>query len=437
MRNLLIILTFLFFATTSTAQPSPYDPAQTYPPNQLKTDFRALRKDLELVHPALYRYTSRITMQKFFDSLDRAIDKPMTGQEFLNLILLLNGKICDGHTMFLPGVAQTRYNDTLGKFLPLSLDYRDDRLTVLENNSTDRSICTGDEIVAINGAGTPAIMSQLLERQIRDGRNDTYPEWILSHYFAAYYSFVFGQPDRFTLKVVHSQGAPNTITLDALTKDSIRSWRRRHLSEDGPTATSPGIRIEEPAGEDFAILTIKSFDTAILRTQYNQDFKKAIDSAFAEVSRSRRKSLFLDLRDNQGGDFDQSRYLLAWVILKPTPYLLGGDAARTLRPRPNHFAGDLIVCINGGSFSATAITAATLQSQHRAIIVGEESGGNKVVISGDPVEKILPNTGIRCYISTTNFRITDDRNDGHGVMPDYPISPTPGNWPEWRRLLSL
>jgi hypothetical protein len=437
MHNILIMLTCLILATTAMAQTAPYDPAKPYTTNQLKADFQALRKNLELIHPALYRYTSRITMQRFFDSLDRAIDKPMTGQEFLSLILLLNSKICDGHTMFLPGEAQTRYNDTLGKFLPLSLDYRDDRLTVLENNSSDQSIRPGDEIVAINGASTPVVMSQLMERQIRDGLDKTYPEWILSHYFAAYYSFVFGQPDRFTLKVVHSQGTPGTITLDALTKDSIRSSRRRHLKESGSPITHPGIRLEEPADEDFAVLTIKSFDTAILRTQYNQDFKKAIDSAFAEVGQSRKKSLFLDLRDNQGGDFDQSRYLLSWVIHKPTPYLLGGDEARTLIPRPNHFAGDLIVCINGGSFSATAITAATLQSQHRAIIVGEESGGNKVVISGDPVEKTLPNTKIRCYISTTNFRITDDKNNGHGIIPDYPISPTPGIWPEWRKLLSL
>jgi C-terminal processing protease CtpA/Prc len=372
-------------------------------------------------------------MQRFFDSVERAIGKPMTDQEFLSLLLLLSPKICDGHTMFLPGEARTHYNDSLGKFLPLSLDYKEEKLFVSENDSKDPTLRPGDEIIAINGIPTPEILTQLLNRQVRDGRNETYPEWILSHYFAAYYSFAFGQPDHFTLKFLNSKGSPYSLTLEADTKDSIRAHHRLNTGQ----ITTPGIRLEKPAGEDFAILTIKSFDPPILKAQYNQDFKKAMDSAFMDLGQSHINHLFIDLRDNQGGEFDPCRYLLSWLIQKPTQFLLGGDESRTLQPRPKHFAGSLIVIVNGGSFSSTAITASILQSQQRVIIVGEESGGNKVVISGDPVEKVLPNTGIRCYISTTNFRITDNKNDGHGVIPDYPASLTPGNWPEWRRLLSL
>jgi hypothetical protein len=435
MRYFLVICFSFAFAAPGRGQAASFDPEKKYPVDQLRADFRFLKKNLEQTHPALYRYTSRITLQKFFDSLDHRIDRPMTEQQFLGLILLLNAKICDGHTMFLPSDAWTGFNDTLGKFLPLTLNIIDEKLYVAENNATDRSITPGDEIQAINGINTSDILPQLLDRQIRDGENQTYPEWILDHYFAAYYSFVFGQPDHFTLKVQSRSGQQSTVNLDALTKGRIRE--NRDSRRDPATTDGKGIWLERPAGEDFAVLTIKSFDTAILKNRYNQDFKKAVDSVFASLAEGRTKHLFLDLRDNQGGDFEPSRYLLSWLILKPAQYLVEGVEARTLRPRQNHFTGDLFVCINGGSYSATAIACACLHDQQRAIFVGEETGGGREVISGDPVEKRLPNTGIRCYISTTTFRIGNGRNDGHGLMPDYPVDLKPGEWSAWRRLLSI
>ena len=61
--------------------------------------------------------------------------------------------------------------------------------------------------MSINGVSTPIILiGQLLRRQIRDGNNNTYPEWILNHYFSSYYSFAFGQPRIFTLKLKNAKG---------------------------------------------------------------------------------------------------------------------------------------------------------------------------------------------------------------------------------------
>jgi hypothetical protein len=69
-------------------------------------------------------------------------------------------------------------------------------------------------------------MEQLLARQVRDGYNRTYPLWILNHYFAAYYNFIFGQPAEFSLGLRSGTGEEYTMRVTPLSRDSIRYYRQ-------------------------------------------------------------------------------------------------------------------------------------------------------------------------------------------------------------------
>ncbi|PWV47761.1 S41 family peptidase [Chitinophaga sp. S165] len=173
-----------------------------------------------------------------------------------------------------------------------------------------------------------------------------------------------------------------------------------------------------------AILTIKSFDPDLLESRYKQDFTHVIDSVFTVLKHSQTTSLILDLRNNQGGEFEPGRYLLSYLLADTARYLLNGEESRLIQPETNHFTGKLFVLINGGSFSNTAIVSACLERDKRAVFIGEETGGNKHVISGNPTEILLPATHIRCFISTTTYLITNGNNDGHGVLPTYPVPPS-------------
>lgn len=391
-----------------------------YNENELKTDLQFLRKKLEKLHPGLYRYTPKPILDAFFDSLYNSIVKPMREQEFLSLITLLHSKIDDGHTMFLPGEATTNANNSTGRFLPFTLTYTDGRLYIIENCSSDTSIVTGEEIISINGEDITAVMSRLMARQIRDGYNQTYPIWILNHYFAAYYSFAYGHPLQFNLELKDNKDRRYEKQIKALTKDSIKYFHQIRY----PTVENRGISLEENKDSATATLTIRSFDADLLESIYKQGYKYAIDSIFARLKRNRTRNLILDLRDNQGGDFEPGRYLLSYLLTRPSRYLLQGEEARLLQPKNNHFAGKLFVLINGGSFSNTAIVSACLEQAKRAVFIGEETGGNRYVISGKPTEISLPKTQIRGFISTTTFRIATGTGDGHGVLPTYQVLPT-------------
>jgi C-terminal processing protease CtpA/Prc len=259
-------------------------------------------------------------------------------------------------------------------------------------------------------------------RQIRDGNNQTYPEWILNNYFSSYYSFLFGQPRLFSLELKNAAGELDKKQVTALTKDSIRFFSQFRYADGYPQKVEgQGITLEEKNNINTAILTIKSFDPDLLQSFYKQDYKLVMDSLFKHLSLQHTSNLILDLRNNQGGDFKPARYLLSYLIRNPSMFLLNGKEARLIQPQTNHFAGKIFVLINGGSFSATAIVIAILERDKRGIFIEEETGGNKHIISGDPIEVVLPGTKIRGYISTTNYRIVAGFNDGHGVLPTYPV----------------
>ena len=59
----------------------------------------------------------------------------------------------------------------------------------------------------------------------------------------------------------------------------------------------------------------------------------------------------------------------------------------------------------------------------RGVFYGEETAGNSTILSGEPIDIMLPNTGINCQVSTQSFEITKEYRSKHGVQPDVHIQP--------------
>jgi C-terminal processing protease CtpA/Prc len=210
----------------------------------------------------------------------------------------------------------------------------------------------------------------------------------------------------------------------ALTRDSIRLLRQeKNNGKVAQAVEARGIILEENPVTKTAILTIKSFDTALVQAMYKQSFQPVIDSVFMQLKSQGIQNLLLDLRDNQGGDFEPGRHLLSYLITTSTAYLLSGKEAKLLQPQNNHFSGSLFVLINGGSFSNSAIVSACLEGRKQTTFIGEESGGNKFLIFGEATDVVLPHTKIQAYIATDSFRINQQSGD-HGIIPKHVVQPT-------------
>ena len=419
MVNRILLLLSLFCFQSASAQ-SLYNPKKTVPVNLLKSDFHFLRTKLETVHPALYRYTPKDQMDRLFDSLEQAVSEPLTEQEFLSLIQLLSEKIGDGHTMFLPGKQLSEYDKNEARFFPFSASWLENKLIITQNLSADTSIPVGTEILRINGIETKNFMPGLIQRQIRDGYNLTYPYWILSKYFASYYSFAYGRPPEFVIELktdaIKMKKIIQALPIAEMQANQRTRYKHRH--------TSMGIQLDTISRSSTQLVRINSFDPDEYEMAGQSDYKKVLEDLFLRLKKDSIRHLILDLRDNQGGEFGPVRKLLSYLIEKPCPFLVGGREAALIQPDRNYFTGQIIILMNGGSFSATSILIATLQREHHVILIGEETGGNKYEISGDPKLYVLPSTHLHCMISTRNYLIQSGINEGHGVLPDDRIQPT-------------
>lgn len=375
----------------------------------LQADLTFLRQQVLSRHPAPFMYGQQEKLVRHFDSLRTCLRGPMSGLRFLAHITSLYPLLGDGHTMFLPAD-----DDGAKGYLPLEPVWIQGRLYIRRNGSADQRLAQGSEILAINNMPVAAVMDTLLMRQIRDGYNTTYPQWILNHWFKEYYRFSFGEPDRFDLLVATDQGNAHVI-VGALPADSIRANILRNAPQASPGEPVFGLRYAQ--GDSIAILTIPSFEKGNVSTAM-------IDAAFGELRQRNTDRLILDLRGDQGGEPKLAKRLLAHLLTERFELVHKGPAAGWTKPRPDAFTGTLVVLMDGGSFSATGMVLSCLERHQRAVFIGEEAGGNRTVLSGSPRHVRLPNTRINGYLSTRLWQLADRPNDGHGVMPTIAASPT-------------
>lgn len=382
--------------------------APLFDPVALRADLAFLEQRLLRSHPAPLMYCDREALMRCFDSLRTSIQGPMSGMHFLAHISNLYPMLGDGHTMFLP-------SDDPGpkRYLPLDVACIGERLFVRRNGSADRRIAPGMEIRSINGVPAIAVLDTLLMRQVRDGRNSTYPRWILNQWFRPYYRFSFGEPEHFDLLLRGPQGDLRT-TVDALAADSIAANCERN-GQRAPNEPVFGVRYLPD--DSAAILTIPSFERGGVTSAM-------IDAAFIEMRDRHVQQLILDLRGNQGGEPKSAKRLLAHLLNAPFELVHKGPASGRTKPRPDAFTGKLVVLMDGGCFSVTGMVLSCLERQARPTFIGEEAGGNRTLLAGSPRHVRLPNTRINCYISTRIWQLADRPNDGHGVMPTVAVSPT-------------
>lgn len=199
----------------------------------------------------------------------------MTAQEFYNYITPLCSEIKDGHSVILPNLKARNYNYQYANYFPFEIFISDEKLFVQKNLSSDLSIKDGTEILSINKASSTLLIKFLLERMVRDGANENYPEWILNNYFSAYYGFSFGHPDKFELELREADGSSATKTINALPISTINQNRNgRYAHHYSMKRSSDAIYLETIDSINTSVLTIKSWDNALLKSKYQQHFKR-------------------------------------------------------------------------------------------------------------------------------------------------------------------
>ena len=428
-RKRFLFLILITFQTVASSGQKGKD-ATLFSVEELQNDFKYLRNRYENELANVYLYVSKQNLDMAFDSLYQNLS-PMTAMEFYSYITPLSSVIKDGHSNLFPPADLTDYYNKNSTFFPFTIYWTNNKMFVLKNLSADTTILPGAEIISINGKEVQEIMDFLLRRQVRDGMNENYANWILNSYFREYYSYHFGHPQRYELGLKTNSTSSEIKNVAALSKEQIK-WNNQTRNTE---IAGPEIDLQIDTVTSTVTFSFKSWDT--------KGLSKEIERLFTEIEKKQIKNLVLDVRDNQGGDFKPAILMLSYLLDQPFEYftevksvsratvssqVLRSETGNMLgihQPQKNVFKGKLYVLINGGSFSNTASFCSRIKFYKRGVLIGEETGGNATVFSGVfglRGSVTLTNTKIVADNSNYRMTVTDiNENTGRGVLPDVPV----------------
>ncbi|MEZ4955432.1 MAG: S41 family peptidase [Saprospiraceae bacterium] len=453
---LLLCSTYIAFSQTD----------KKYTPTELHADLQAFRDNMEKIHPALYLYFPKDSLDHTFEKIEKELTEPLTDIEFYRRLTPLLKYIANGHTDIIPSKSHLdKLANTLPRF-PFDTFLSGDTLFVYRNVSEDLDIEPGIIINKINGEKPMFLVNYFATQISRDGFNTSGPTYYASRAFKSYYALLLGTPEFYDIEFQHKNGKIFEKKIKAVPMPKIREFR----NERYPNIPKSFWETNEPAltlsiDQDVATMTLRTFDKKTIRKR-GERHKKFFKKSFAEINDKNIQHLVIDLRGNGGGDPEPTAVLFshlfnrpfdfykdmgllvnripnanlyeggakllnlfAWARVKKRP---GGYVAKSMKrynknkPAKNIFKNEVYVLTDPHLFFTTGEMTGIIKNFGLATFIGEEPGGNPVTnTSGIMLPLILPNTKTKVVLPIVQFVMAVDmENTGHGVIPDFEVKNT-------------
>lgn len=162
-------------------------------------------------------------------------------------------------------------------------------------------------------------------------------------------------------------------------------------------------------------------------SQFSEDTNRLIDEAVQSFKDKGVKKVVLDLRDNPGGEVATAVHLSSqWLKQGDMIVEQRRNEGKTVVDSDRAIAADglqgipTVVLINGGSASASEITALALRDHKAAYLIGEQTFGKGVV------QRLIPfSDGSSLKVTVAKWYSPNGSNiNKDGIKPDKVVTPT-------------
>lgn len=475
MKTPILFISLVLLLSGCGVSKSSFSPAKKYSLQQVQKDYTVYQTILEEQHPSLYWYSSKDSIDYYFNWGQQHLKDSMTEPEFRKVLTYVTAKINCGHTTVRSSKAWNKYSDTvrLGKMFPLSMKTWNDTVVVTANlNRRDSILKRGTMVTKINNKLVSEIIDTLFDYISTDGYNWTHKYQTLSNrgFFGSLYTSLFGLSEKYTVEYNDAAGQTKTTTIPVYNPatDTANRIGTRPLRPAEPQPSKRERRRQ--AANTVRLLKIDSVNhTAMMDlSSFGKGYglKKFFHNSFRSLRENNIDHLIIDVRSNGGGSVTNStlisRYLAGqkfkvsdslysvkkggryekyikdhfWNKLfmtfltkknKDGNYHFGYFERHYFKPKKNnHYDGKAYILIGGNSFSATALFVGAVVKQENITVIGEETGGGAYGNSAWLIPDVaLPETGVRFRLPL--FRLVIDKTIpkiGRGVQPEVESFPT-------------
>jgi len=437
-------------------------------PAKMQEDFNLFRLALEEVHPGLYRYNRKPTLDSLFERTYSQLQNSLPAQKYYQLLGGLVNQIRCGHTKLL---APIKWFSQSAKVFPFGVFFYNQKPYIYLNATTEGEnlLSPGSELLSINGEPATQVVQKLLDGFSADGYILSNKYGSLSRNWNTLYTALMPSTDTFSVEV--RQYDSEKIVRQTVAAVTPQEWAKH--AQAYPVSKQIWARINSRQPQKIVEFTWPNETTGLLTVRGFGDVKKEskmYESIFAQLNRRKAQNLIIDLRGNTGGSDKLGSELFGYLIDKPTRYYdslltitntisflrhtdkdeallrtMANELAplsngtfllneqyepglRLQQPKPNHFTGKVYVLINGSSASTTSEFTSVVHANQLATFIGEESGGAyQGGNSGEFINLTLPNSKMQISIPIVRYQMATGHSTaekGRGTMPDYLIEPS-------------
>ncbi|HVW66950.1 MAG TPA: S41 family peptidase [Candidatus Peribacteraceae bacterium] len=212
------------------------------------------------------------------------------------------------------------------------------------------------------------------------------------------------------------KGTSVTLTVYRGTETQPRTFT---IVRDTIQVPSVDYSVKQTATGSVGVLTINEFGDSTIRE---------VQSALKDVPNQNLKGLIIDLRDNGGGYLDGAVSLVSMFVKEGKVVTVDshdqGQEVHYVTGNPILPTIPLVVLVNGGTASASEITAGALQDNGRAKIIGTQTFGK-----GTVQEVLDLPDGSSLRVTIARWLTPKGRDLGkEGVTPDIQIDRTDADY---------
>ncbi|MFD1064287.1 S41 family peptidase [Winogradskyella litorisediminis] len=318
--------------------------SKMHPVEDLQEDVDAVYKQLKRLHPRLYQFTPKETLDYKFDSLKTAIKQPMTSRDFYKQLSQVTKYVGQGHMSVSPPSKKLNRKEQK-EFRKLEFDinnidteYLDNTLFISSAKGKD-SLLKYAEIIEVDGIKTEDFLRQFKKRIASDGYNTTFHPRVSGNRFFRYYYYDKGRFDSISLKLKNSDSTfikkfkrlpKPKKKIDSAKLDSLKNVPKKKLTKAEKKAkkakskekfknrqkygynyeTKTNNRELSFIGKDstIALMKIRGFSIG--------DYEAFYEEVFTKIDSAKSNNLIIDLRNNFGGRLNEITELYSYLTDK-------------------------------------------------------------------------------------------------------------------------